>query len=88
MRYFIELYGLLPQDGDPDTPTYPVGLRGKEIECKDVEEAVSLGIEWGKEILPPLGETLTEIDIMEHSSPGKYRHFVYSLETGKLKEKR
>ena len=87
MRYFIELYGLLPQDGDPDTPTYPVGLRGKEIECKDVEEALSLGLSWGEEILPPLGETLTSIEIMD-CTPGKYRHYVFTLETGKLIERK
>ena len=54
MRFRIYLYGLLPQDGDPETPTYPVGLRSKEVDCESPEEAVSQGIEWGKEILPPL----------------------------------
>lgn len=85
MKFFIHLYGLLPQDGDPDTPTYPVGLRGKEFECADVKDAVSQGLSWGKEILPPSGDTLTSLEIMD-CTPGDYKHYVYDLETGKLKK--
>ena len=85
MRFRIYLYGLLPQDGDPETPTYPVGLRSKEVDCESPEEAVSLGIEWGKEILPPLGETLTDVEL-ETTSPktGKLVSYKYSLNRKKL----
>ncbi len=85
MRVRIYLCGLLPQDGDPETPTYPVGLRSKEIECESPEEAVSLGIKWGEEILPPLGDTLTDIQL-ETISPktGKGVSYSYNLKRKKL----
>ena len=54
MRYHISLFGYLPEDS-PESPDYPVGLRGKEFECASVEEAVSVGRAWGEEILPQIG---------------------------------
>lgn len=85
MTFQIHLYGLLPQDGDPETPKYPVGLRGKEFECESLEEAISLGKAWGEDILPPLGETLTSLEIMD-CTPGGYRFYEYDITKGKLKE--
>lgn len=83
MRYHISLFGYLPEDS-PESPDYPVGLRGKEFECASVEEAVSVGRAWGEEILPPLGETLSSLEILETLSPGKYRFYTYLVGTGKL----
>lgn len=85
MRYQISLFGYL-SPGTPEIPEYPVGLRSKEFECASVEEAVSVGRAWGEDVLRPLGDTLHSLRIMEVLSPGKYRFYTYSLESGKLKK--
>ena len=85
MRYQISLFGYLPEDS-PERPESPVGLRSKEFECASVEEAVSVGRAWGEDVLRPLGETLHSLRIVEGLSPGKYRFYTSSLESGKLKK--
>ncbi len=81
----VQYWGLLPQDGDPETPDYPVGIGRDRIECKTLEEAISF-VKEKKSREKPGGDTLTSVDFMDITTPGVYKHYSYDLETGKLRQ--